>query len=368
MGMTIIIIIISFLCIIETILPFIIKKTVVFGVSIPDEKVSSPIIRYYKKLYSAATFSVSALALILFYLWGIKSNSAEDQLVIVGLVIQFGIMLWSMSLYFYFHGKVLRLKREQQWYAHLKEVKVTALNLRQGDEMLPWYLFVLPIAITIGMIIFSLANYTQFPANIPIHWGSSGQPDRFAVKTPFSVISLLLVLLTMQAMFLGLHELTKKSGIKMNPTNIKGSKNRQLLYRKYTSWFFFLLTILITILFSFIQVITLYKELYDTVVMMVLPISFLLLVLAGSLFFAVKVGKLNGSYEGEDDMANKEEVVDIDEDHYWKGGLFYYNKNDPSVFVEKRFGIGWTMNFAHPIGYIMIVVPILVILLISFIS
>lgn len=34
-------------------------------------------------------------------------------------------------------------------------------------------------------------------------------------------------------------------------------------------------------------------------------------------------------------------------DECWKWGQFYYNPNDASVMVEKRFGIGYTLNFAR---------------------
>jgi uncharacterized membrane protein len=27
--------------------------------------------------------------------------------------------------------------------------------------------------------------------------------------------------------------------------------------------------------------------------------------------------------------------------------MIYYNPDDPALMVEKRFGIGWTLNFAH---------------------
>ena len=32
----------------------------------------------------------------------------------------------------------------------------------------------------------------------------------------------------------------------------------------------------------------------------------------------------------------------------WKLGIFYYNKNDKRIFCPKRFGWGWTVNFANP--------------------
>jgi uncharacterized membrane protein len=46
--------------------------------------------------------------------------------------------------------------------------------------------------------------------------------------------------------------------------------------------------------------------------------------------------------------ANGEQVVsDRTPDECWKWGIFYYNPDDPALMVEKRFGIGWTVNFAH---------------------
>jgi uncharacterized membrane protein len=34
-------------------------------------------------------------------------------------------------------------------------------------------------------------------------------------------------------------------------------------------------------------------------------------------------------------------------DECWKLGMFYYNPDDPALVVEKRFGIGWTLNFGN---------------------
>ena len=40
-------------------------------------------------------------------------------------------------------------------------------------------------------------------------------------------------------------------------------------------------------------------------------------------------------------------VSDRTPDACWKWGAIYYNPEDPALIVEKRFGIGWTLNFAH---------------------
>jgi len=39
----------------------------------------------------------------------------------------------------------------------------------------------------------------------------------------------------------------------------------------------------------------------------------------------------------------------------WKWGIFYFNKSDSSIIVPKRHKIlGWTLNFAHPVSYVVL--------------
>jgi uncharacterized membrane protein len=48
-------------------------------------------------------------------------------------------------------------------------------------------------------------------------------------------------------------------------------------------------------------------------------------------------------------------------DSTWKLGLFYFNPEDPAIFVEKRFGIGYTLNFGNRWTWValLILVPLL---------
>jgi hypothetical protein len=45
---------------------------------------------------------------------------------------------------------------------------------------------------------------------------------------------------------------------------------------------------------------------------------------------------------------------DATDDRHWIGGLIYFNRDDPAVWVEKRFGIGWTFNCARPATYVLL--------------
>jgi len=51
-----------------------------------------------------------------------------------------------------------------------------------------------------------------------------------------------------------------------------------------------------------------------------------------------------------------------DDDDNWILGMFYYNKNDTRLNVEKRLGYGGTVNFAHPAGKVIGVVSALIII------
>ncbi|MBS4192086.1 DUF1648 domain-containing protein [Bacillus sp. FJAT-49705] len=361
MDFMLFLIIIIFLVAIEMAIPFLAKRTTVFGVFIPDEFVRDSKLLSFKKMYALLIFILGLIAVSIYLFWMLKGNSTEAFQVLLGPAIQFGIIFISTALYFYFHAKTLQRKKAMRWGDNLKQVKMIDLTVRSQDTMLPWYIYLLPIAVTFGVIGYTLLKYNMFPEQIPTHWGPDGKPDAFTVKNPFSVNALPLIMFTMQLMFLGINEMTRRSGIKLSATRPDASRVRQLTLRKYSSWFMFLISVLITMLFSFLQLQMIYPDLADGVVSMALPIIFLLIVMIGSIIFAVKVGNAGENVGFQSGSG----VSDLDEDQYWKGGLFYFNKNDPSIFVEKRFGVGWTLNFANPIGYFIIFGPIVIIILIS---
>lgn len=347
---------------IQTAVPFLVKRSVIFGISVPEKHINNDKLRSYKKSYVLMISLLSLVVLTSYVLWTLVGHPTEENTVLVGTLIQFGIILFSLSLYFFFHGKTLQLKRQNNWMENLKQVKVTDLSVRDKDEMLPWYVYLLPIVITVGVIVYTIFQYELLPDQIPTHWGINGKADAFTEKTPLSVILMPLTFLVMQFMFLGIQVGTKKSGIKLSAIGTNASRNRQLTLRKNSSWFMFIVSFLLTVMFSFFQLTTIHPSLFDGRIMMAIPLIFLAVILTGTIVYAVKVGR---SDKFSIDVTG-EKITDFDEDSHWKGGLFYFNKNDPSIFVEKRFGVGWTLNFANPIGYFIFIIPLVVILVLSF--
>ena len=197
-------VIILFLTVMQAAIPFLLKKTIVFGVTIPEGHTDDNALAAYKKTYSATIFLLGMVGLLIYLILGLGNPLHEEQIVFTGLILQFGILLISMALYLYFHIKTMKRKREHKWGDNLKKVRVADLTSRSNDEMLPSLIFALPIPITLGLIVYTATQYGAMPDIIPTHWGPNGQPDAFTEKNPFSVIALLLILLVMQGMMLAL--------------------------------------------------------------------------------------------------------------------------------------------------------------------
>jgi len=49
------------------------------------------------------------------------------------------------------------------------------------------------------------------------------------------------------------------------------------------------------------------------------------------------------------------EPIKEDTAPYYKLGIFYFNPKDSRVFVPKRFGWGWTFNFAKVWTYLILI-------------
>lgn len=53
---------------------------------------------------------------------------------------------------------------------------------------------------------------------------------------------------------------------------------------------------------------------------------------------------------------NWRDLLTQEDDNYYIWGMFYYNPNDPALWVEKRAGVGWTINIARPFGKVFMAI------------
>lgn len=348
----------------QVFIPYLVKETIVFGVTVPEQYRKHPSLKKAKKLYTRVMIYVGLTLLFIMLVMHWKMTFSEPIQGILFICVMFGMLAVSMILYWINHSKISKLKKAEQWGQNLKQVRAVDLTARNRDEMLPWPFFVAPMAITAFLIVFTWLNYDLMPNNLAVHWGPSGEADDWVEKTYFTVFSLPVVMLMMQCMMWGIVDSIKRSAIKLAVHHKEASLESQLKTRKFASWFVMLISYSITVLLTILQLSNIYPELAQGKKLLPLFILFLVVELSGVFMLVWKMRKGRLNYTDNTTLG----VTDVDEDRYWKGGLIYVNREDPSIFVEKRFGVGWTMNFANPRGYIVFILPLVVLLLVSIFS
>jgi uncharacterized membrane protein len=60
------------------------------------------------------------------------------------------------------------------------------------------------------------------------------------------------------------------------------------------------------------------------------------------------------------DLGRRDRQGPRPDDVHWFAGLIYYNRDDSRIVVPKRYGLGFgrTLNFAHPVAWLVVLVPL----------
>ena len=85
------------------------------------------------------------------------------------------------------------------------------------------------------------------------------------------------------------------------------------------------------------------NELGDLALVVFLAVA--VVAVGGAVWLMVRHGQGGALREGAADQPLADGLAD---DSRWIWGVLYVNRDDPSIFVEKRFGVGYTVNFGNP--------------------
>ena len=68
MALTIFLITIGFIFVLQSAIPFLLKRTIAFGVTIPEGHTDDPTIASFKKIYAAIIFVTGLISLIAYFI------------------------------------------------------------------------------------------------------------------------------------------------------------------------------------------------------------------------------------------------------------------------------------------------------------
>lgn len=339
-------------------MPFLSRETVSFGISVSEEMYHSPQLRQMRKQYAWISGILYTLLLLacLFMLLGTDEQGLAYVLSSYITV----VIVCSAVINLTYYLKMKKVKSSLP-PASLKTGKIaidTKFRSRKMTISNKWY--VLHLGVMLISTILALVYYDRFPAELPMKFDWQGEVTRSAAKSIRTVLGPNLMQLVMIALFIFINRMILKSKQQINPDHPEQSVQRNAVFRLRWSMFNAVAAMMMVLLLSFIQLNMIF-ELHASIVMLVtLLLPSLIVIMALVLSFTTGQG---GRRVGRPLSTG---TTAFNDDRFWKLGFIYFNPGDPALFVEKRMGIGWTVNFARPTAWIVIVVMLVVITAVGF--
>lgn len=340
--------------------PYITRRTESFGVSIPETVYENEELKNFRKKYAISTSGVGIFLLITLMLINMKFT--EEQWMWAFLISVFAYMIISFLVYLHFHKKMKTLKEKYQWNKTKKEVVTIDIRFYQQKRTYANSWFLLPLLINLATFMITWLFYDRIPDRFPMQYNFAGEVTRWADKSIGSVLLFPLLQLFMIGLFLFINIIIANSKQQIDPDNPEKSIKQNIVFRRRWSLFIIVTGTILVLLFFFNQLSLLLD--FDPQILFILTfvIVGITLIYAGILTFLTGQGgsrvKIQTGVNGE--------KINRDDDRYWKLGIFYFNPNDPALFLEKRFGSGWTVNFARPLAWVFLFLPIVIVIIIQF--
>ena len=209
----------------------------------------------------------------------------------------------------------------------------------------------------LGLICLCLwLRWDNIPARIPMHWGADGRPDGWAAKSPAAVFgSAATGVLT--CLFLAVLWYAVVRGVRrIHSSGQRGQREARFI--RAVSLFVLGVEYWLALLMGLFSLTALRANLEAPLPAFWPILLGQTLLIAAIFFIAFRAGQGGWRWglaqANETFDADTPPVGDRTPDECWKLGLFYFNQNDPALFVEKRFGVGWTVNFANPRSWLVI--------------
>lgn len=325
----------------------------VFSVSVPTSAWDDPRIRRlmnrYVAIVIAATvlFTVAALALCLM-------GNAEASLAVV-VVASLALMVIGYGLILRYRAKVQGLKRACGWAAQSQQHVAT---IGEGVEQAPrpislaWnWLYVPLVALTAAVV---AVGYGSMPDAVPMHVDVSGNVTDMAPKSPMVAASPVALEVFLAAVFAFCHWMVLRSKKGLEPGRPASSSWAYGMFAYAQTAFLLVMGLACTAACGLGMALAMIGIVSMGVAVAVI-IGVALLCVVGDLIVGVKYGQ-SGSrvfrMEASDTLLS-------DDDRFWKLGMLYCNPDDASLFLPKRSGIGWTVNWGRPAVWALVVALVL---------
>ncbi|MCC2279304.1 DUF5808 domain-containing protein [Streptomyces sp. ET3-23] len=344
-------------------MPGLAQPSLPFGVRIPGDRAGEPVIAAAVRRYRARVLPGGLATAAAATAGTLLAGRSALALAVVPPCAVAAMVALCWSVYYRAHRTVAAAKAEHGWFDRVPQGIAVDTALRTDPERYPWA-WALPAAvITAGTAVLGAVRYPALPATLVTHWDGNGRADGRAATTVLTAFTPVLLQAAVGALLAGSAVVALRSRQSLDAEHPRASAAQHRGFVRWTARGLLVLAAFVNL--SLLgTALTMWGLLGHSAAqdaaLTGLPVLLGVLVVV---FIAVRTGA-QGSRLTVDatDGAGRTAVANRDDDRYWKAGVLYVNRDDPSVFVPKRFGIGWTINFGSRGGRLVTVLLLVALL------
>lgn len=344
--------------------PRLMPPTECFAVTVPPSAQQDPRIKGFQRSYALIVGGITVICAVGLYLLlprfmgnGPLSDQAATAGSAVITVATLTPIVVGFPLMLFYRARVQELKQTEGWATTAQHAAALVNEKVPEPISLAWNL--LHLLLTLLLMIFALTMYDRFPDRIPMN--TDFAVTTYADKSIGVVLFPAIMVGYMGLIFTGCHWFTIISKHPVDPEAPVTSAYAYGRFSRMMSLFLLVggLSLSLAIAGTFYATALGYIALTtSSVVIMVVAALFV----AAAIFVSVKFGQSGARLATE---LRPNDSVARDDDAHWYLGTFYFNRDDPSIVVPKRFGFGWTINHARPVAWALIATLILVTVLVG---
>jgi hypothetical protein len=214
-----------------------------------------------------------------------------------------------------------------------------------------------PFAALAGAALYLRWRWADLPKRFPIHWGFDGRPNGWANRNPAGVFGPLLIAAVVAGSMALFGSLLRRDRNTRGAAAVGAAERR---FRRAVLWSLVATEYLLVLVSIQVSLLPLAAAAAGGTAgpPRIAPfVALILLFVVTVTVILARVGR-GARLEAARNRVANQEPGDSPESS-WKAGVFYVNPDDPALFVPKRFGIGYTLNFAHPLSWLILGLSIL---------
>lgn len=335
-------------------MPLVQRPTLPFGVRVPAQRAGDAAITAQIRAFRTRVAAAGLFGLLATLALGAVFRSAgEETLTMVGSAPTIVLVLLVALFYLRARQVILRVKADHGWYGGLAQRVAVDTSLRTRSERFPWA-WTLPALLTVlGTLIVGIALYPDMPARIPMR--TTGlEVHAWQPRSPWAVGLPVALDLFVTALVIGLLAWSYRSRADLEPSApVRSAAQHRLFLRRIgRALLLFAAGMNAAMLFVFVPIWQGRPPgvLATTGMTVVCLLSTVYLIVVG-----VRTGQGGSRIAADAKGGERPDATHVDDDRYWRFvGLCYVNRDDPAILVQKRVGLGWTLNYGNPRSYLVI--------------